>query len=78
MDCVHTRTLCTSETSGDKVSNVDISHISSKLNNIFSEIVKDALGNLWIAAFNEGVSMIDLNKPFVQNNLLPTIRKNRV
>ena len=60
---------------GDKVSNVDISHISSKLNNIFSEIVKDALGNLWIAAFNEGVSMIDLNKPFVQNNLLPTIRK---
>lgn len=60
---------------GDMVSNVDISHISSKLNNIFSEIVKDAFGNLWIAAFNEGVSMIDLNKPFVQNNSLSTIRK---
>lgn len=54
---------------------MDISHISSKLNNIFSEIVKDKSGNLWIAAFNEGVSMIDLNKPLVQNYSFPVIRE---
>ncbi len=36
---------------GSVINSVDISHISSKLNNIFSEIVKDKSGNLWIAAF---------------------------
>lgn len=60
---------------GDVINSVDISHVSSKLNNIFSEIVKDKSGNLWIAAFNEGVSMIDLNKPLIQNYSLPSIRE---
>ena len=60
---------------GNIINTVDISHISSKLNNIFSEIVKDKSGNLWIAAFNEGVSMIDLNKPLVQNYSFPVIRE---
>jgi len=45
------------------------------LNNIFSEIVKDKSGNLWIAAFNEGLSMIDLNKPLIQNYSFPSIRE---
>ena len=36
---------------------------------------KDKSGNLWIAAFNEGVSMIDLNKPLVQNYSFPVIRE---
>ena len=60
---------------GNIINTVDISHISSKLNNIFSEIVKDKSGNLWIAAFNEGVSMIDLNKPLIQNYSFPSIRE---
>lgn len=50
-------------------------YLSSKLNNIFSEIVKDKSGNLWIAAFNEGLSMIDLNKPLIQNYSFPSIRE---
>ena len=45
------------------------------MNNIFSEIVKDKSGNLWIAAFNEGLSMIDLNKPLIQNYSFPSIRE---
>lgn len=60
---------------GDVIVEADISQITSKLNNIFSEIVKDKAGNLWIAAFNEGVSMVDLNKPLVQNYSFPSIRE---
>ena len=60
---------------GGVVDNVDVSYLSSKLNNIFSEIVKDESGNLWIAAFNEGVSMIDLNKPVIQNYSFHSIRE---
>ncbi len=36
-------------------------------NNIFSEIIKDRNGNLWIGAFSEGVFMISFNKPVIQN-----------
>ncbi len=60
------------------INSVDISSISSKLSNIFSEIVKDKSGNLWIAAFNEGLSMIDLNKPLIQNYSFPSIREKLV
>ena len=76
MDCIYTGTLMHfKKRPGNIINTVDISHISSKLNNIFSEIVKDKSGNLWIAAFNEGVSMIDLNKPLVQNYSFPVIRE---
>lgn len=54
---------------------VDISDISSKLNNIFSEICKDKAGNLWIASFNEGVSYINMDKPVIQNYLMPFIKE---
>lgn len=75
MDCIYTRSLCIlQKRPGDVINSVDISSISSKLNNIFSEIVKDKSGNLWIAAFNEGLSMIDLNKPLIQNYSFPSIR----
>ncbi len=57
------------------VETVDISDISSKLNNIFSEICKDKAGNLWIASFNEGVSYINMDKPVIQNYLMPFIKE---
>lgn len=60
---------------GSKVSSVDITNISTRLNNIFSEIVKDNNGNLWIAAFNEGVFIINFDKPLIQNVSIPSIRK---
>lgn len=54
---------------------IDISYISSKLNNIFSEICKDKAGNLWIASFNEGVALINMDKPVIQNYSMPSIKK---
>lgn len=57
------------------VETIDISNISSKLNNIFSEIYKDKAGNLWIASFNEGVSYINMDKPVIQDYLLPSIKE---
>ncbi len=57
------------------VETIDISDISSKLNNIFSEICKDKAGNLWIASFNEGVSYINMDKPVIQNYPMPFIKK---
>lgn len=57
------------------VETIDISDISSKLNNIFSEICLDKSGNLWIASFNEGVAYINLDKPIIQNYPMPSIKK---
>ncbi len=36
-------------------------------NNIFSEIIKDRDGSLWIGAFSEGVFKVDFNKPSIIN-----------
>lgn len=57
------------------VETIDISDISSKLNNIFSEICKDKSGNLWIASFNEGVAYINMDKPVIQNYPMSSIKK---
>lgn len=54
---------------------IDISYISSKLNNIFSEMCKDKAGNLWIASFNEGVALINMDKPVIHNYSMPSIKK---
>lgn len=54
---------------------IDISYISSKLNNIFSEMCKDKAGNLWIASFNEGVALINMDKPVIRNYSMPSIKK---
>lgn len=59
----------------NSVEMIDISNISSKLNNIFSEICKDKAGNLWIASFNEGVAYINMDKPVIQNYPLASIKK---
>lgn len=59
----------------NQVEIIDITDISSKLNNIFSEICKDKAGNLWIASFNEGVSYINMDKPVIQNYPIPSIKK---
>lgn len=54
---------------------IDISYISSKLNNIFSEMCKDKAGNLWIASFNEGVALINMDKPVIRNYSMTSIKK---
>ena len=54
---------------------VDIHDVSDKLNNIFSELYKDHSGNLWVAAFSEGASVINMNKPAIRNYVFPEIKK---
>lgn len=54
---------------------VDISYLFNDYNNIFSEIIKDKTGNLWIATFGEGVLIINLDKPLIENYSLSTIKE---
>lgn len=51
----------------DTVSQVDVSYLFKEINNIFSEIIKDREGNLWIAAYDEGAYSINFNKPMIYN-----------
>ena len=45
----------------------DTRNLFKNTNNIFSEIIKDKDGNLWIGAFSEGAFKIDFNKPGIEN-----------
>lgn len=54
-------------TSDHSLRQVDISHLFKKTNNIFSELIKDRDGNLWVATFNEGAFTINFDKPDIQN-----------
>ena len=54
--------------------NVDISPLFKSYNNIFSEIIKDNIGNLWIGTFSEGVLNVCFHKPIIQNHNLSLIK----
>ena len=54
---------------------VDVSGLFDRYNNIYSEIIKDREGNLWIAAFNEGLLSIDFEKPHIENFAFPSIKE---
>ncbi|KAA6325459.1 Sensor histidine kinase TodS, partial [termite gut metagenome] len=54
---------------------VDVSYLFEESNNIFSEIIKDKTGNLWIAAFSEGAFTINFDKPVIENYPIPSIKK---
>ncbi len=51
----------------DSLVAVDTRKLLQNTNNIFSEIIKDKDGNLWIGAFSEGVFKVDFNKPNIDN-----------
>ena len=53
---------------------IDISSLIEKTNNIFSEIIKDKEGNLWISSFGDGIFTINFKKPFVQNYAMSDIK----
>ncbi len=54
---------------------VNTRNLFQKTNNIFSEIIKDKNGNLWIGAFSEGIYKIDFNKPVIDNFPIPLLQK---
>lgn len=62
-------------TEDGKTKEVDISYLFSDFNNIFSEIIKDISGNLWIGTFSEGVLVVSFNKPVIHNYTMPSIKK---
>ncbi|NDV66274.1 hybrid sensor histidine kinase/response regulator transcription factor [Bacteroides sp. 224] len=49
--------------------------ILERTNGIFSEIVKDRNGNLWIGAFHEGAILINFDQPVIHNYDLPEIKE---
>lgn len=53
---------------------VDISQHFSDFNNIYSEIVKDRNGNLWVGAYSEGIININFDKPDIKNIDLSSIK----
>lgn len=54
---------------------IDMKRQFSSMNNIFSDIYKDASGNIWISAFNESAYMINLDNPVVLNYPLSMIKE---
>jgi len=53
---------------------VDITDLFRNYNNIFSEIIRDKTGNLWIGTFSEGILCINFDKPFIQNYGMSSIK----
>lgn len=58
-------------TNDESVKQVDISYLFKETNNIFSEIIKDRKGNLWIGAFSEGV--LTIVSKIVSNVIIPVL-----
>jgi len=58
-----------------RLENIDISSYLQGSSKLFSEIVKDRDGNLWIGAFSEGAFFINFDRPPVVNYTLDKIRQ---
>lgn len=53
----------------------NLSHLFKDSNNIFSEIIKDNSGNLWVGTFSEGVLNINFDMPVINNFALSSIKQ---
>jgi signal transduction histidine kinase/ligand-binding sensor domain-containing protein/DNA-binding response OmpR family regulator len=53
---------------------VDVAPLFKDYNNIFSEIVKDRDGNLWIGTFSEGILNINFDRSPILNYDIPSIK----
>lgn len=60
----------------DNVSQVNISSLFKNTNNIFSEVIKDRDGDIWIASFSEGAFNIGFDKTRVSEVKLDYISDN--
>jgi signal transduction histidine kinase/DNA-binding response OmpR family regulator/ligand-binding sensor domain-containing protein len=58
----------------DRIGNVDVAGMIGEANNIFSEMIKDRDGNLWVGTFSEGAFMINFDEPSITNLALETIK----
>lgn len=62
-------------TENGSIRKVDISGSFKDTNNLFSEIIKDKDGNLWIGAFSEGAFTVSFDRPVIQNYPLEEVKK---
>lgn len=61
--------------SDGSIEDIDISHLFKETNNIYSEIIKDKVGNLWIGTFSEGVLTINFDIPSLTNYPMLSIKE---
>lgn len=54
---------------------IDIRSLFKESNNIFSELIKDKNGNIWIGTYNEGTHTLKFDKPVIKNYTLDNIKK---
>ena len=59
----------------NNIREVNVSYLFKDFNNIFSDIIKDWNGNLWVGTFSEGIINIDFDKPEVQNLNLSHVKQ---
>lgn len=59
----------------EKVVEIDVTSVFKEYNNIFSEFICDKSGNIWIAAFGEGLLTLNMDKPFITNYTLSSIKE---
>ncbi|MDL2241539.1 response regulator [Bacteroidales bacterium OttesenSCG-928-L03] len=59
----------------NRIEEVDVSYLFTEFNNIYSDIIKDNKGNLWIGTFSEGVFSINFDQPQIKNYPIASIKK---
>ncbi len=62
-------------TADNKTEQVDISAITEQSTSIFSEITKDAAGNLWVGTYSEGAFIINFDQAIIKNYPIESIKK---
>ncbi|MDR1556337.1 MAG: response regulator [Tannerellaceae bacterium] len=58
-----------------KLVKVDVSGLFTPYNKIFSEVIKDRSGNLWIATYGEGALTLHFNQLVVENLEIPAMKE---
>ncbi|MEA4935427.1 MAG: two-component regulator propeller domain-containing protein [Paludibacter sp.] len=59
-----------------KFENINALDIFSDASNFLNHIIEDKQGNIWIATFNDGVYLANLNKSLFYSNTLDDLKKN--
>lgn len=62
-------------TSEPSLEEIDISSLFRESNNIFSELITDRKGNVWIGTYSEGTITINFDKPAIKNYTLENIKQ---
>lgn len=63
-------------TKENTIKQVDVSYLFQGSNNIFSEMIKDRKGNLWVATFDEGAFSLNFDKPDIHNLTLSGLKNS--